>query len=188
MKKMLLVLAAVSAGMLLAAEDVAWPKGESALSLAKSRQVIAKSPEVTPGKTFSMKIKVTAQTAGPLWRTAGIRILRDTKNYCQIAFINSPKDMKMIELKQCVNGKWGASDGVPKGDFRTFTNWEENKEYTLTLTPGQDKVVAVTTDADGKEVSRVVMPVTDPEKAIVSGKPACYVANTTAEFSGAEVK
>ncbi len=188
MKKMLLALAAVSAGMILTAEEVAWPKGESTLSLGKVRQIIAKSPEVAPGKTFSMKVKVTSQTPGKLWRTAGIRILRDAKNYCQIAFINSPKDVLMIELKQCVNGKWGASDGIPKGDFRTFTKWEENKEYTLALTPGQDKIVAEVTDADGKEISRVIMPVTDAAKAIVSGKPACYVANTAAEFTGAEVK
>lgn len=197
-----LVLAAVAAEVNVAAESWELPKNwqleagkikltgstvsTSLVAVLKDKAVAAAPAE------FSAAVKVTGQTSNEKsWRSVGIVLGPDSKNYFQLALIEPPptgNEKRFVELKQMKDGKWGSGAGLPKSEYRQYFRWENDQTYTLKLAVGSQEIVGVVTDEAGKAVVTLTIPVSDPALAVTTGIPMLRASGIVGEISNLKME
>lgn len=192
-----LVLAAVAAEVKVAADNWELPKGwqleadkiklaGSTVSTSQFAVLKDKAAAAAPAE-FSAAVKVTGQTPNEkAWRTVGLVVGPDSKNYFQLALIEPPPtgtDKRFVELKQMKDGKWGSGSGLPKPEYRQYFRWENDQVYTLKLTVGSQEIVGVVTDEAGKAVVTLTIPVSDASLAVTTGVPMLRASGIIGEIS-----
>ena len=197
-----LVLAAVAAEINVAADNWELPKGwqleagkikltgstvsTSLIAMLKDKTVAAAPAE------FSAAVKITGQTPNEkAWRTVGLVLGPDSKNYFQLALIEPPpsgNEKRFVELKQMKDGKWGSGAGLPKSEYRQYFRWENDQTYTLKLTVGSREIAGVVTDEAGKDVVTLTIPVSDAAQAVSTGIPMLRASGIVGEIGNLKME
>jgi len=122
------------------------------------------------------------------WKTSGIAIYTDDKNYWAFSAVESPeKDGKkhFFELKEMLDGKWGAESNLTKNVSKGWFNWEYNTPYRLKLTLSGQSITGVVMDSQGKTVAEVSFNINS--NALKCGRPALRVSGMSANFDNAKI-
>jgi hypothetical protein len=134
-------------------------------------------------------IEETTVADATQYKSAGIAIHSDLKNYWRLALTEEPDSLgtkRYIELKEMFNGVWGADfTGNTKlkssESFGSGFSWETGKSYTLKLTlTGNNILGAVYDDAGTLKWQKEY--VLEIGKSLQSGKAALTSKLTTVKF------
>lgn len=130
------------------------------------------------------------QAESPSWKTAGLAIVLDGKNFWRLSLVETPdKDGKKhyVELKQMKDGKWGVNTGLKNLSHKGGSfNWEYNATYKMKLSIGDGKISGVMLDKDGKEVTNIAFSLGDD--AIAEGSPALTGGTMGIRYSNISIK
>ncbi|MGE4564387.1 MAG: hypothetical protein AB7F32_05920 [Victivallaceae bacterium] len=144
--------------------------------------------KLEPGQmSFETDITITGKNAPDgIWKVAGIIVGRDSRNFIQLGFVESPDKegaRRFIELKQMREGKWGSVEGLDGKEFRSNVAVENNQVYKLKLTLGKDGATGTVADSTGKVIADLKMPFLASGEAVNSGAPMLRAAGYTGEFA-----
>jgi hypothetical protein len=91
------------------------------------------------GRALTMEANLTPhQAIGNGWKTAGIGVFLDTKNYWHVALVEAPDGKHFVELSEMLDGQWNAqiapdtklTAAEETGPFA----WQNGQTYRLRLT------------------------------------------------------
>lgn len=145
------------------------------------------------GRTQVIEATLTLRAAPAKdWKTAGVVLYDDNRNYWHLAFVESPDDAgkkHYIELQESYDGSWLATGapatrltGLPGQSFE----WEYNHPYRLRLEITQDTIVGTFSELDGTLRGKLGYKLDNP-KAVVEGTAALDCGGFQAEFADFKV-
>ena len=152
----------------------------------RSFAVFAKGP-----RARVMTIEATlsiASTIGANWKTAGICVYDNDRNYWHLALVESPDAegaKHFIELQESYAGQWLAAGGettrLTSLENRGYA-WENNHPYRLRIELGQDRLTGTVSELDGTVRGRIAYKLDNP-KVVNVGSAALDCSGFAADFS-----
>lgn len=168
---------------------IGWSVQEGALTSEGAGRSLAHHRRIGFGRELWVECRITPRrAAGEEWKTAGIAIIYDDRNYWHLALAERPNSLdrgRFVELTEMKDGRWLANfegdtrleplpDGV--GDFA----WEYGRPYVLRLALTDDAIAATVTDAEGRVCWRSGFRLN--EKAVRTGRPHLFTNGLAATF------
>ncbi|MBI4976834.1 MAG: hypothetical protein HZC28_05095 [Spirochaetes bacterium] len=166
-----------------------WKVASGALTYTLPPREFAVLRNAPLGREVSVSAAMTLREAtGAEWKTAGVSIFIDKKNFWHLALVESPDTQgkkHFVELVEMLEGNWlaqGAKESrltpVP-GTGSAFV-WEYGKPYRMTLEMTTNGITGIITAEDGTVVWKSGYAFT--AKAVTYGKPSLDSGGFATEY------
>jgi len=145
-----------------------------AADTARSFAILTKAP-------FARRVAVEAtlvlrKTTGREWKTAGVAIVTDERNYWHLALVEAPDNAKhkrghYVELSEMLEGAWLAH--IPLTRLESLGSdlaWQYGHPYRLRIDLGVGEIAGTVAEPDGRVVARIRYKL--DKRAVTSGRPA----------------
>lgn len=129
------------------------------------------------------------EVKGKGWKTAGVRLLQDARNYWHLALVESPEDQNrrhFVELCEMRDGKWLSQTNLTQsaGRGRDY-DWQYGHVYRLAISLTPDGIEGTMTDDAGQVLTHLAFRFS--AEAVVQGRPALFTNQITGSFDDVRV-